>query len=73
MKSIFKILISEQIKGKFLLFLQVINGGLFLLGTLIAVSGTYLLMRYKSPRPLDYLRRPSEWVTYFQNTGHVSL
>ncbi|XP_010835026.1 PREDICTED: kynurenine 3-monooxygenase [Bison bison bison] len=52
---------------------KVINGGLFLLGTLIAVSGTYLLMRYKSPSPLDYLRRPSEWVTYFQNTGHVSL
>ncbi|KAI4536982.1 hypothetical protein MJG53_020869 [Ovis ammon polii x Ovis aries] len=58
---------------KFLLFLQVINRGFFLFGTLIAVSGTYLLMRYKSPRPLDYLRRPSEWVTYFQNTGHVSL
>ncbi|XP_055439212.1 kynurenine 3-monooxygenase [Bubalus kerabau] len=52
---------------------KVINGGLFLFGTLIAVSGTYLLMRYKSLRPLDYLRRPSEWVTYFQNTGHVSL
>ncbi|XP_061238510.1 LOW QUALITY PROTEIN: kynurenine 3-monooxygenase [Bos javanicus] len=47
---------------------KVINGGLFLLGTLIAVSGTYLLTRYKSPSPLDYWRRPSEWVTYFQNT-----
>ncbi|XP_043341317.1 LOW QUALITY PROTEIN: kynurenine 3-monooxygenase [Cervus elaphus] len=47
---------------------KVINRGLFLFGTLIAVSCTYLLMRYRSPRPLDYLRRPSEWVTYFQNT-----
>ncbi|OWK08230.1 KMO, partial [Cervus elaphus hippelaphus] len=39
---------------------KVINRGLFLFGTLIAVSCTYLLMRYRSPRPLDYLRRPSE-------------
>ncbi|XDA81580.1 hypothetical protein R6Z07F_011509 [Ovis aries] len=38
---------------------KVINRGFFLFGTLIAVSGTYLLMRYKSPRPLDYLRRPT--------------
>ncbi|XP_055275679.1 kynurenine 3-monooxygenase isoform X1 [Moschus berezovskii] len=52
---------------------KVINRGLFLFGMLIAVSGTYLLMRYKSPRPLDYLRRPLEWVIYFQNTGQVSL
>ncbi|XP_005608001.1 kynurenine 3-monooxygenase isoform X1 [Equus przewalskii] len=48
---------------------KVINKGLFFFGTLIAISSTYLLTRCMSPRTLDYLRRPWDWVTYFQNTG----
>lgn len=52
---------------------KVIKKGAFLFGTLIAISSTYLLIRCMSPRPLDYLRRPWDWVTNFHNTGHVSL
>lgn len=51
---------------------KVINKGLFFCGTLIAIGSTYLLTRYILLRPLDYLRRPWNWITYFQNTGHVS-
>ncbi|XP_045392932.1 kynurenine 3-monooxygenase [Lemur catta] len=49
---------------------KVIKKGLFFFGSVIAMGSTYLLRHYMSPRPLDYLRRPWNWITYFQNTGH---
>nr|KAF6399807.1 kynurenine 3-monooxygenase [Molossus molossus] len=52
---------------------KVIKKGFFFFGTLIAIGSTYLLVRFMSPTPLDYLRRPWDWVTDFRNTGHVSL
>ncbi|XP_059533832.1 kynurenine 3-monooxygenase isoform X2 [Myotis daubentonii] len=52
---------------------KVINKGFFIFGTLIAIGSTYFLIRSMAPRPLDYLRRPWDWVTNLQNTGHVSL
>uniref|UniRef100_A0A2K6MHH9 Kynurenine 3-monooxygenase n=1 Tax=Rhinopithecus bieti TaxID=61621 RepID=A0A2K6MHH9_RHIBE len=41
---------------------KVIYKGLFFLGSLIAISSTYLLMHYMSPRPFHYLRRPWNWI-----------
>lgn len=37
---------------------KVIYKGLLFLGSLIAISSTYLLMHYMSPRPFHYFRRP---------------
>ncbi|XP_031515740.1 kynurenine 3-monooxygenase isoform X5 [Papio anubis] len=37
---------------------KVIYKGLLFLGSLIAISSTYLLMHYVSPRPFHYFRRP---------------
>ncbi|KAF5914085.1 hypothetical protein HPG69_010244, partial [Diceros bicornis minor] len=50
---------------------KVVNKGLFFFGTLIAIGSTYLLMR--SVSRLGYLRRPWDWVTYFQNEGLQTL
>ncbi|XP_063469599.1 kynurenine 3-monooxygenase isoform X3 [Symphalangus syndactylus] len=47
---------------------KVINKGLFFLGSLIAISSTYLLMHYMSPRPFLCLRRPWNWIAHFRNT-----
>ncbi|XP_006924182.1 kynurenine 3-monooxygenase [Pteropus alecto] len=52
---------------------KVVKKGLFFFGTLIAIGSTYLLIRSMPPRPLDYLRRPWDWVANFQNTGRASL
>lgn len=52
---------------------KVINRGLFFFGSLIAIGGYYLLVHYMSLRPLDYLRRPWNWITYFQKAGPRSL
>uniref|UniRef100_A0A8C5UNU6 Kynurenine 3-monooxygenase n=1 Tax=Microcebus murinus TaxID=30608 RepID=A0A8C5UNU6_MICMU len=49
---------------------KVIKKGLFFFGSLIAMGSAYLLRHYVSPSLLDYLRRPWNWITYFQNTGH---
>lgn len=40
---------------------KVIKKGLFIFGSLVAISTTYLLVRYMPLRPLDYLRRPWNW------------
>ncbi|ELK02297.1 Kynurenine 3-monooxygenase [Pteropus alecto] len=55
------------------LYTMVVKKGLFFFGTLIAIGSTYLLIRSMPPRPLDYLRRPWDWVANFQNTGRASL
>uniref|UniRef100_A0A5F9CW79 Kynurenine 3-monooxygenase n=1 Tax=Oryctolagus cuniculus TaxID=9986 RepID=A0A5F9CW79_RABIT len=51
---------------------KVINRGLFFFGSLIAIGGYYLLVHYMSLRPLDYLRRPWNWITYFQKATSFS-
>ncbi|XP_041491213.1 kynurenine 3-monooxygenase isoform X2 [Microtus oregoni] len=38
---------------------KVINKGLFVLGSLIAIGSAYLLVHHLSPRPLEFLRRPA--------------
>uniref|UniRef100_A0A2K6TVS6 Kynurenine 3-monooxygenase n=1 Tax=Saimiri boliviensis boliviensis TaxID=39432 RepID=A0A2K6TVS6_SAIBB len=52
---------------------KVINKGLFFFGSLIVISSTYLLMYCMLPRPLDYVRRPWNWIAHFWNTKHVSF
>ncbi|XP_062066649.1 kynurenine 3-monooxygenase isoform X2 [Lepus europaeus] len=52
---------------------KVINRGLFFFGSLITIGGYYLLVHYMSLRPLDHLRRPWNWIIYFQKTGSISL
>ncbi|KAM5302053.1 LOW QUALITY PROTEIN: kynurenine 3-monooxygenase [Glossophaga mutica] len=47
---------------------KVLNKGFCFFGALIAIGTTYLLMSSRSPRLQDYLRRPWDWVTNFQNT-----
>ncbi|XP_028387217.1 LOW QUALITY PROTEIN: kynurenine 3-monooxygenase [Phyllostomus discolor] len=47
---------------------KVINKGFYFFGALTAMGTTYLLMSSLSPRLQDYLRRPWDWVTNFQNT-----
>ncbi|XP_077024573.1 kynurenine 3-monooxygenase isoform X2 [Tamandua tetradactyla] len=44
---------------------KVIKKGLFFFGTLIAISSTCSLICYMSPRPMDCLRRPWNWLTDF--------
>ncbi|XP_075845332.1 kynurenine 3-monooxygenase isoform X2 [Microtus pennsylvanicus] len=38
---------------------KVINKGLFVFGSLIAIGSAYLLVHHLSPRPLEFLRRPA--------------
>ncbi|XP_004711821.1 kynurenine 3-monooxygenase [Echinops telfairi] len=52
---------------------KVINKGLFFFGTLMAVSSTYLLVRNMPSRTMECLRRPWNWIDYFQNIGHGSV
>ncbi|XP_021571128.1 LOW QUALITY PROTEIN: kynurenine 3-monooxygenase [Carlito syrichta] len=47
---------------------KVINKGLFLFGSLVAIGSTYLLLHYVSRRPLNYLRGPWNWIAYRWNT-----
>ncbi|XP_004450321.1 LOW QUALITY PROTEIN: kynurenine 3-monooxygenase [Dasypus novemcinctus] len=46
---------------------KVIKKGLLFFGSLIALSGIYVFIRYGSPGHMDSLRRPWNWITDFQN------
>lgn len=54
---------------------KVINRGLFVLGSLIAIGGTYLLVHHLSLRPLEFLRRPAWMGTtgYWTRSTDISL
>lgn len=54
---------------------KVINRGLFILGSLIAIGSAYTLVHHLSPRPLEFLRRPAWMGTtgYWNRTTDISL
>uniref|UniRef100_A0A8C0XQI8 Kynurenine 3-monooxygenase n=1 Tax=Castor canadensis TaxID=51338 RepID=A0A8C0XQI8_CASCN len=52
---------------------KVINRGLCVFGSLMAMGGVYLLVSYISPRPLGYLRRLPWTGIAFWNMGRISL
>lgn len=54
---------------------KVINRGLFILGSLIAIGSAYVLVHYRPPRLLEFLRRPAWTGTtgYWNRSSDISL